>query len=296
MIGRVSERREVIHPISINGMGEEVRIGLNRSTINVNGVENRLDIDCNRGRIVISGINNRIRIGQRGEGGSVQDSGMGNRIEYMDSPPRRTDRGQGQSSGRTQGRHIPSRPSRPQRDMGGGRRTRESMPIRSRPSGQGEWTIRIGRGGEGIDISSAGRLVDRDVQIMVRQMGERIRAHIHSGMDPQSYSDSLDSEDIDSMDYDSEDMDSIDENSGEEEIDDDEEIDDVDIIAVKRNRQKIQEVCVICTEQFCKSNREAAFLHCNHWFHFECIHKWVNMKNKCPQCMMQVKEVFVNCG
>lgn len=71
---------------------------------------------------------------------------------------------------------------------------------------------------------------------------------------------------------------------------------DIEVISVKRNEKPIKETCVICTEQLDKSDPETAFLGCGHWFHFACIGKWLEIKNKCPQCIMPVKEVFKNDG
>lgn len=87
-------------------------------------------------------------------------------------------------------------------------------------------------------------------------------------------------------------MEASDEGEGSEE----EQVQKVDVVRVKRNKQSIQEVCVICTENFNKNSQHAAFLECNHWFHFPCISKWLEVKNKCPHCMLQVTELYVNNG
>jgi hypothetical protein len=71
---------------------------------------------------------------------------------------------------------------------------------------------------------------------------------------------------------------------------------EITVESVKRNTAKIQEVCVVCTESFCKSNTTAAYLPCSHWYHFSCVSKWLQLKNTCPQCLIVVDTVYRNDG
>lgn len=47
------------------------------------------------------------------------------------------------------------------------------------------------------------------------------------------------------------------------------------------------ETCVICLYDL-KYNEEASKLGCGHDFHFECIKKWLMVKNMCPLCKQEV--------
>ncbi|KAL0657024.1 hypothetical protein Bca4012_077608 [Brassica carinata] len=67
---------------------------------------------------------------------------------------------------------------------------------------------------------------------------------------------------------------------------------DVDIIEGNLKRRKYEdrsgeaEKCVICLDEL-KCNDEASTLACGHDFHYECIKKWLMVKNKCPLCKQQ---------
>ena len=46
--------------------------------------------------------------------------------------------------------------------------------------------------------------------------------------------------------------------------------------------------CIICLEKI--SLRDRHFLHCGHFFHCDCINKWLSMdKNKCPLCKQNIE-------
>ncbi|KAH0868862.1 hypothetical protein HID58_075884 [Brassica napus] len=67
---------------------------------------------------------------------------------------------------------------------------------------------------------------------------------------------------------------------------------DVDIIEGNLKGRKYEdrsgeaEKCVICLDEL-KCNDEASTLACGHDFHYECIKKWLMVKNKCPLCKQQ---------
>ena len=107
-------------------------------------------------------------------------------------------------------------------------------------------------------------------------------------------SDSSSSEDYSSR-YEDDDL-YIEESDEQAEEQSEEERREIPVISVKRNTASIQETCVVCTEAFNKNSQESAFLHCNHWFHFTCIKKWLDIKPKCPHCMSKVDCLFVNKG
>ena len=51
---------------------------------------------------------------------------------------------------------------------------------------------------------------------------------------------------------------------------------------------KNNETCIICLEKI--DFKERHFLHCGHFFHCNCINKWINMdKNKCPTCKQDIE-------
>lgn len=45
--------------------------------------------------------------------------------------------------------------------------------------------------------------------------------------------------------------------------------------------------CIICLEQF-KKGDNYIFLPCMHFFHENCIKKWININNKCPFCNLEI--------
>ncbi|KAK9063794.1 hypothetical protein SSX86_017666 [Deinandra increscens subsp. villosa] len=48
-----------------------------------------------------------------------------------------------------------------------------------------------------------------------------------------------------------------------------------------------EEVCVIC-QGGCEAGEMIAVLECRHWFHEDCIVKWLKQKNDCPICRAEV--------
>lgn len=51
---------------------------------------------------------------------------------------------------------------------------------------------------------------------------------------------------------------------------------------------KNNEECIICLEKISRKDRH--FLHCGHYFHCDCINKWLSMdKNKCPLCKQNIE-------
>ena len=84
--------------------------------------------------------------------------------------------------------------------------------------------------------------------------------------------------------------------SEESEEESEEEPEQVEVVRSKRNTKSVGDVCVICTESFCRSSPQAAYFECNHWFHFACIAQWLRQKNKCPHCMTRVTVLSVNNG
>ena len=43
------------------------------------------------------------------------------------------------------------------------------------------------------------------------------------------------------------------------------------------------ETCAICIEDMCV-NEKLKILKCNHYYHEDCIYKWITKKNICPLC------------
>ncbi len=52
--------------------------------------------------------------------------------------------------------------------------------------------------------------------------------------------------------------------------------------------EKKMETCNICLENF-ENNNIARELHCKHYFHQECIDKWLEDKLECPLCRQNLK-------
>lgn len=67
---------------------------------------------------------------------------------------------------------------------------------------------------------------------------------------------------------------------------------EIEVISVKRSPTSILETCPVCTEQINKKSRQSAYLKCGHWFHYDCIEEWLQNKDKCPLCRIEVREVY----
>ncbi|KAK9063802.1 hypothetical protein SSX86_017674 [Deinandra increscens subsp. villosa] len=48
-----------------------------------------------------------------------------------------------------------------------------------------------------------------------------------------------------------------------------------------------EEVCVIC-QGGCETGEMIAVLECRHWYHEDCLVKWLKQKNDCPICRAEV--------
>jgi hypothetical protein len=47
--------------------------------------------------------------------------------------------------------------------------------------------------------------------------------------------------------------------------------------------------CCICLTEFSVNDTDLAKLHCNHYFHKECITKWISEHNTCPYCRQTIE-------
>ncbi|KAK4789357.1 hypothetical protein SAY86_020676 [Trapa natans] len=53
------------------------------------------------------------------------------------------------------------------------------------------------------------------------------------------------------------------------------------------------ESCTICMEEY-ESDQEILKIGCSHYFHKECIYKWLRMNESCPLCRCEVtSEIFI---
>ena len=60
------------------------------------------------------------------------------------------------------------------------------------------------------------------------------------------------------------------------------------ISEIKKNTVQLETIdkeliCSICLEEF-NSEKEIAFLDCKHFYHMECIIKWIKKDASCPLC------------
>ena len=143
---------------------------------------------------------------------------------------------------------------------------------------------------------------DDDVSHDAYQRGDIINgtfvAHAH-GRVPEYYyyGDNSDEDSLYGSDfYDYEDDDDDDDVYGGESEEEEESVEPVVVTKVRQSGKQIMETCVICTDEVDKSKKYSAYLACHHWFHFDCVHKWIEMKRKCPHCMHKTSEIFVNAG
>ena len=67
---------------------------------------------------------------------------------------------------------------------------------------------------------------------------------------------------------------------------------EVKITHVKPGHTKLVTICPICHEDFAKAQPGSCFLSCLHWYHFDCLAKWMMNFNRCPSCNKEALELF----
>lgn len=54
------------------------------------------------------------------------------------------------------------------------------------------------------------------------------------------------------------------------------------------NLVEANECCSVCLEYFESSNVQVCRLHCSHYYHNECIERWLELQHTCPLCRTQI--------
>jgi Ring finger domain len=280
--------------LSIPNCGERYKIHKNLGTIYVQGVGNHVQIHDNLGSVVINGLSNKISItGQNS--GQINDCGMSNTI----SAPRRH---QGASNaGNRNARN--GQGQQPQLNQGGLQNLntnltniRVGMGSINGLNTQMQQTISINYGGGGaphIQMTSRQRGPNNHVQTLSLQThaNQQLEVDYDAEWDDEDYFD--DESDSDSDDYEYEDEDSF---QDEDEEDDENQIIGFQTVSVKRNTKSIQDNCVICMEPFNRNQPQASYLECHHWFHKDCVSRWLESNSSCPHCKHETNVLFVNDG
>uniref|UniRef100_A0A915HWT2 RING-type E3 ubiquitin transferase n=1 Tax=Romanomermis culicivorax TaxID=13658 RepID=A0A915HWT2_ROMCU len=48
-----------------------------------------------------------------------------------------------------------------------------------------------------------------------------------------------------------------------------------------------EEKCPVCLSEF-ENDEHVRYLPCNHWFHVDCIDRWLSTNKKCPVCRLHI--------
>jgi Ring finger domain len=282
--------------LTIPNCGESYKINVNLGMIYVQGVGNHVQIHDNLGSVVINGLSNKISItGQNS--GQINDCGMSNQI----STPRRHQGGN--NTGNRNGRNGQGQ-QQPQLNQGGLQNLNANLTsIRMgmvNPVGlnsQMQQTISINYGGSG-----APNIRMTTHQSGPNQHAQTISIQNHRG-ELIGFSEEAEWEDEDDFDDEFDSDDDEDEDDDEDYLQDEEEEEEREhelncfqAVSVKRNTKSIPDNCVICMEPFNRNQPQASYLECHHWFHKDCISRWLESKPSCPQCKYQTNVLFVNDG
>ena len=58
----------------------------------------------------------------------------------------------------------------------------------------------------------------------------------------------------------------------------------IQTIDIRPPNKDIVETCSICREDFNKRVDPVCYLDCMHWFHVDCVTRWLDNKRNCPCC------------
>lgn len=56
----------------------------------------------------------------------------------------------------------------------------------------------------------------------------------------------------------------------------------------KINLEDVDDICVICLDDYMETPDDIGKLKCNHIFHITCLTKWLMIKNVCPLCIERI--------
>ena len=62
---------------------------------------------------------------------------------------------------------------------------------------------------------------------------------------------------------------------------------------VAPNPQSSWSTCPVCQEELDRAAAGSCFVDCNHWYHFDCLSKWVVKAGTCPMCKKEVSEILI---
>jgi len=266
-------------------------INKNFGVVLVEGINNKVQIKDNFGTVIVNGMNNQINITGQNTG-HVEERGIQNTINVPRTRPQAQSRN---SSNRGTANHPqvnaglqqPVQVNRLQR-TGNFQQVRVGMMQVTSSGMQTNQSIRINY--DGINAPN--------IQVNTHQRGphhhsQTISIQTHQGL--ENFSESED-EEWSSEDGD-DDFDSYPEEEPEEESqqpDSEEEYQGCQLVSVPRNTKSIPDNCVICMETFNRNQPNASFLECHHWFHKDCIVRWLDDKPSCPQCKHATDVLYVN--
>lgn len=54
----------------------------------------------------------------------------------------------------------------------------------------------------------------------------------------------------------------------------------------------MDEKCIVCFEKINEKMVDVVATKCRHWFHVDCLKKWLGERNTCPYCRFDLKYFF----
>lgn len=154
-------------------------------------------------------------------------------------------------------------------------------------------TIRINYGGSGAP----------NIRMSSQQTGphptqQMITVQSFHDQDDDGWEDDDESEDSGFDDHEDNDYDEDEEDDEFErhsdEVDSEEALPPLQVQPFARTTKSIPDTCVICMENFNRNHRDASFLECQHWFHKQCVGRWMQDNRSCPQCKFETNVLFAN--
>jgi hypothetical protein len=61
-----------------------------------------------------------------------------------------------------------------------------------------------------------------------------------------------------------------------------------------KRMNKVTDECIICYQEF-EEGEIIITLQCDHYYHMNCINKWIQVREVCPQCQSPVNVMRVTC-
>jgi len=64
-------------------------------------------------------------------------------------------------------------------------------------------------------------------------------------------------------------------------------------ITITQKEVERELTCGICVEAF-RLGEDAKQIPCKHWFHIDCIHPWLKLRNSCPTCRFELPTLNID--